>query len=115
MVLYQDLSCKKCGSDHVRRSRKRGFDHFLRFLGLRPFRCFDCGYRFRSTKRAQQFDNMALPSSVLMKAVCPNCAHESEIHLTPEERRLADNEGWAISCPSCKAMFPLKRRKKAAL
>ncbi len=112
---FEDLSCRRCGSDHVRRSQERGFDRFLVYIGIRPFRCFDCGYRFRSTRQAQQFVDMALPPSVTSKAVCPNCNHESEMQLTPEERRLAEDEGWAVSCPKCKAMFLLKKRKIASV
>ncbi len=114
-VLYEDLSCRKCGSDHVRRSQERGFDRLLIMIGFRPFRCFDCGYRFRSIRKAQQFVDMALPPSVISKAVCPNCSHESEMHLTPEEMRLAEDEGWAVSCPRCKAMFALRQHKMASI
>ena len=34
-------------SDHVRRSRRRGWKDVLqRMLGRYPFRCMDCGHRF---------------------------------------------------------------------
>ncbi len=106
-----ELVCPNCDSEHVRRSREGGVDRFLSFMGLRAFRCFDCGTRFRSTRQAQQvMDDMDLPPSVTNVASCPNCGHKSSMQLTPEERHLAEEEGWAVSCPQCAAMFPLKRR-----
>ncbi len=106
-----DLVCPNCDSEHIRRSRDEGLDRLLSLLGLRAFRCFDCGTRFRSTRQAQQvMDDVAMPPSIEESASCPNCDHITAIQLTPAERQMAEEEGWAVSCPKCAAMFPFKRR-----
>ena len=43
------LRCPHCGGEHVRRSRHRDRKERLRaLLGIYPFRCRDCSFRFRS-------------------------------------------------------------------
>ena len=44
------LSCRRCKSTEIERSRSRNrFEHyFLRMLLLRPYRCRDCYNRFYS-------------------------------------------------------------------
>jgi transposase-like protein len=51
-------TCPRCGSNLVRRSRRRGmFERIMCALGLiSPFRCEDCDYRyfrFRSSQAHQ--------------------------------------------------------------
>lgn len=37
--------CSRCSSDDLRKSRYRLLEHPLKLLGIRPFRCMDCGKR----------------------------------------------------------------------
>lgn len=44
--------CRSCGGTDVQRSRTRGVvERVLRTIGLRPWRCLDCGIRFMGKHR----------------------------------------------------------------
>lgn len=51
------ISCSKCGSNQIRRSRRRGIVEglFLRLALRAPFRCIACGARFVSPYHGRQF------------------------------------------------------------
>jgi DNA-directed RNA polymerase subunit RPC12/RpoP len=40
------LACPRCSSTDVARSRRRGIEHVVGWLGARPYRCYACGRRF---------------------------------------------------------------------
>jgi ribosomal protein L37AE/L43A len=52
-----EISCPKCGSADVRRSRSEGFlAAFLRVFGRWPFRCRSCRARFyRAAEPPEEF------------------------------------------------------------
>jgi hypothetical protein len=47
------LSCPRCGSERLHRSHRRnGYERtFIRIVGLRPYRCESCNFRFHSWRR----------------------------------------------------------------
>jgi len=43
------MFCPSCGSNNCMRSRRRTTkEHLLSWIGILPFRCHDCNYRFRA-------------------------------------------------------------------
>ena len=103
------LVCPACKSEHVERVRARGLDHLEKLIGSQPFRCSDCGERFRSTASVRQGPGLEFPASETADAVCPNCDQGTAIRLTQGERDMADEDGWVVSCPECRALFPFIR------
>jgi len=62
---HPHLTCENCGSESLRRSRRRSFSEFRRMaLGDYPFRCIDCGHR--------SWINVLLLSK-FKYAKCPGC------------------------------------------
>lgn len=59
------MQCVACGSEEVRRSRRRGFERLLTPLPVRAFRCRKCNYRFLaySGPRLEDF----------RQPLCPRC------------------------------------------
>ncbi len=46
------MTCTRCGSDNISRSRRRGLaDHLLAGLGRWPYRCDECGLRLWAAQR----------------------------------------------------------------
>jgi hypothetical protein len=45
------LKCPKCGSQQVRRSRRRGVERLLSLARIYPFRCEHCCERFLTVRR----------------------------------------------------------------
>jgi DNA-directed RNA polymerase subunit RPC12/RpoP len=45
------IRCRHCNSDDVARSRTRGAEGLLRFIGIRPYRCLLCSRRFFGSMR----------------------------------------------------------------
>lgn len=44
----ETMKCVRCHSAKIRRSHRRNLlERLLSTLGIRPFRCDDCGHRFR--------------------------------------------------------------------
>ena len=43
--------CPRCACINTRRTHRRGWEHLLRAIGVRAFRCEECGYRFYSKNR----------------------------------------------------------------
>jgi DNA-directed RNA polymerase subunit RPC12/RpoP len=62
---HPHLICENCGSENLRRSRRRSLSEFRRMaFGDYPFRCVDCGHR--------SWINVLLLSK-LKYAKCPRC------------------------------------------
>lgn len=110
-----DLVCPACGSDHINPARARGLDHLVMLIGSRPYQCADCGERFRSTASPAAETGSGFVPSVAAQAVCPNCHHETTIRLTQGEQQMADDEGWVVSCPGCRALYPFIKPGDASL
>jgi hypothetical protein len=87
----------------------RTIDRLFQLLGYEPFRCFDCGERSHLNPPPDRSPGLSFPPSEAKTAQCPNCRQETEIRLTPGERHMAGSEGWLVSCPACKALFPFIR------
>ncbi|MBX3437321.1 MAG: hypothetical protein KF861_07525 [Planctomycetaceae bacterium] len=104
-----ELLCPVCGSESVHPARPRVLDRLVRLTGARPYWCADCGERFRSTAPLPLGPGMEFTASEAVPAVCPNCERETVIRLTPGEREMAVQEGWVVSCPDCRALFPFIR------
>jgi hypothetical protein len=46
-IISTPLRCPGCTSTAVRRSHRRGIERFFSVLALYPFRCEECGIRFK--------------------------------------------------------------------
>lgn len=44
------LVCPRCGSEDVRRSRRRRVEHLVSWIGVLPYRCDACSRRFLSSR-----------------------------------------------------------------
>ncbi len=102
--------CPACQGENVEPARAHGLDYLVKLIGSRPFRCGDCGERFRSTATYPTGPGREFPPSAAAEAVCPNCNHATVIRLTAGEQKLAVEDGWVVSCPGCRALFPFLRR-----
>ncbi|MGE0374161.1 MAG: hypothetical protein AB7I48_02395 [Planctomycetaceae bacterium] len=100
-----ELMCPVCQSENVHAARPRVLDRLVRLIGARPYWCADCGERFRSTASAPPDPRRDVPPAQPVPAVCPNCEREAMVQLTADEQELAVDEGWVVSCPSCRALF----------
>jgi predicted RNA-binding Zn-ribbon protein involved in translation (DUF1610 family) len=105
------LECPGCGSAHIRRSKTRGIEGWLSLIGIRPYRCFNCGTRFRSAAVPTPFDGTALPPAMERNAVCPHCQKSMHLLLSPVEAQLMAEEGWVLSCPACAAVYVVPREE----
>ncbi len=108
MTVEHMLLCPHCAGDDVHPSRPRGVERVLQLAGLRPFRCYECGERFRSRRQMGLAEGRAVPASVEVRGACTQCSRTTTVMLTPPEKHAADTEGWLISCPGCGALFVLK-------
>ncbi len=54
------MTCTRCGSDNISRSRRRGLaDHLCASLGLWPYRCEECSLRFWADQRRRPRETSA--------------------------------------------------------
>ena len=78
------LKCPECGSSSVRRSRRANWSDMVRMMiGIYPFRCTTCAYRF--------WANVWLFSSWRW-AKCPRCLN---LNLTDWPKRHYRSSTWA--------------------
>jgi hypothetical protein len=103
------LVCPSCKGDNVYPARTRGLDRLVMLIGARPYWCSECGERFRSTATPESGPGADLNPSEEVPSVCPNCTSETMIQLTAGERELAVQDGWVVSCPNCRALYPFIR------
>lgn len=54
--MFTNRNCPHCASAKISRSHRRGAieRHFLRLIGVRPFRCLDCDIRFYAFARLDE-------------------------------------------------------------
>ncbi len=114
MTHSQVAACPRCDSLDFHSSRPRGLDRLWRFLGAQPYRCYECGQRFHSRAPRMLLDSSPLPPAIDIRGECPNCTRTLTVALTPAEKRVADADGWVVSCPGCGALYALRSRRDDA-
>ena len=102
-------ACPECGETQVRRSRRRSLrDHLLSLIGMRPYRCHDCGHRFHIRGRTR-----SQPRRKYSRwALCPRCGFSgvSRIARSKVPHTWA-NLPWRVlpvfsyRCPECRKRF----------
>jgi DNA-directed RNA polymerase subunit RPC12/RpoP len=66
-------ACPRCGSDHVRPSRARGLEFFVRFCGLGHSRCEKCNHRFYSLRKWGKKQTQAVYAIMLAVGLAAFC------------------------------------------
>lgn len=69
------INCPSCGSDIIRRSRRRNiWEHLIGIFGVKPYFCDDCAFRFfsRALKKQKTLEtNSSIPSRDRRKRFAP--------------------------------------------
>lgn len=86
---HPHLTCENCGSENLRRSRRRSLSELRRMaFGDYPFRCIDCGHR--------SWINVLLLSK-LKYAKCPRCMSLKVVRWPSKTMRLSFTQELLLS------------------
>lgn len=105
--------CPQCGKVRVRRSRRQNLNDYILFLmGLYPYRCHECNYRYHIRRQHRS-------SRKFWWAQCPKC-FSTEIQRIAKNKVPVNSTNFlgrilafpAYRCPQCRTRFFDPRPRK---